>query len=133
MAELKWVDVEPVDAEHEVTVMASRFELTSRRYVPGFLNAALAIRRQVRGSRGALGVSLIAQPVAGSFWTLSAWATREALDEFVGQPPHSDTMAKYRPRMRTARFEFWSMPAARLPVTWAEARARLAAPPQADG
>lgn len=129
MAELKWVEVEPVGPDHEVTVMASRFELTSRRYVPGFLAAAMAIRRQVRGSRGAIGVSLIAQPAAGCFWTLSAWVDRDALDAFVGRSPHVDTMTKYRPRMRTARFEFWSMPASRLPVTWAEARARLAAPP----
>ena len=91
MATLKWVEIsgpEPAPGSGgDATVMTSRFLLRSRRQVPGFLWAALAIRRQVRRSPGALGVSLIAEPRKARFWTLSAWRDRAALDDFVRHSP----------------------------------------------
>lgn len=127
MATLKWIEIARPDPGGDATVMTSRFLLRSRRQVPGFLWAALAIRRQVRRSPGALGVSLIAEPRKARFWTLSAWSDRAALDDFVQHSPHAPTMHKYHPRMRDARFRFWTVPATMLPIDWADAKARLAA------
>jgi hypothetical protein len=53
---LPWTKVDDPPANTEVVVLASRLELSSLRTVPGFLRAAMAVRRQVRGSDGALGV-----------------------------------------------------------------------------
>ena len=108
-----------------VVVLASRLELGSRLRVPGFLRAAIAIRRQVRTSPGALGVSLIAQPVRKTFWTLSAWIDERALDDFVRTRPHVDVMARYRPLLREATFKTWSTPGGSLPIAWDEAKRRL--------
>jgi len=130
MATLKWVKISGLAPGSDATVMTSRFLLRSRRQVPGFLWAALAIRRQVRRSPGALGVSLIAEPLKARFWTLSAWSDRAALDDFVRHSPHAPTMRKYRPQMRDAPFLFWTVPATMLPIDWADAKARLAANPE---
>ncbi|MFI5897777.1 DUF3291 domain-containing protein [Actinoplanes sp. NPDC051513] len=129
MATLKWVEISGQEPGGDATVMASRFLLRSRWWVPGFLRAALAVRRQVRRSPGALGVSLIAEPAKATFWTLSAWSDRASLEDFVRHSPHAPVMGKYRPKMRDARFRFWTVPATGLPVEWADAKARLTADP----
>jgi quinol monooxygenase YgiN len=126
MATLKWIEISAPETGDDTTVMASRFQLRSRRQVLGFLRAALAIRRQVRQSPGALGISLIAEPLKARFWTLSAWSDQAALEHFVKHAPHAPIMSKYRAHMRDARFKFWTVPAAELPAEWADARARLA-------
>ncbi|SEH62931.1 hypothetical protein SAMN04489835_2222 [Mycolicibacterium rutilum] len=105
-------------------VMASRFELKRYRDVPGFLVAALRIRRQMLRSPGVLGVSLIAQPRKKTFYTLSAWRDRSALDAAVAEQPHVATMAKFRTRMADSVFTFWDR-AEHTPPGWPEAHRRL--------
>ena len=96
----------------------------------------MKIRRQVRRSAGALGVSLIAQPFARTFWTLSAWTGHDAISRFVGEEPHRSTMARYHERLEHADFVTWSVAGASLPAArggaedlWAEGRRRLAVSP----
>lgn len=105
--------------------MASRFQLGRRRDVLPFLLAALRIRRQMLGSPGAVGVSLIARPFAGTFYTLSAWSDREALDSAVAQQPHRDVMTRFRTRTEGSVFVFWRLGATHLPPRWDDARSRL--------
>ena len=80
-------------------VLGSRLELRSLRHVPGFLGAAMKLRKQVRAMPGALGVSLIAQPAHKTFWTLSAWVDQASLDAFVATPAHVAVMQRYHERM----------------------------------
>jgi hypothetical protein len=127
MPTLPWTttDIAPAStAERDTLVMASRFQLKSWTDVPGFLLAALRIRKQMLASHGALGVSLIAQPLRRTFYTLSAWQDREALDRAVVAQPHADTMTRFRPKMAAAVFTFWEIPAAGEPG-WADARRRI--------
>lgn len=127
MPTLPWTTPESaLPGVEAAVVMASRLELRSTRHVPGFLRAAMAIRKQALGSPGALGVSLVAQPVRRTFWTLSAWADRAVLDAFVGAEPHRTMMRTYRPRMRGAEFTFYDQPVGSLPPSWEDARRRLA-------
>ena len=127
MPTLPWLRIAAGPADSDATVMASRFVLRSRRHVPAFLRAALRVRRQVQGSPGALGVSLIAEPLKATFWTLSAWRDRAALGDFVQKSPHAETMRRFHEHMNDARFKFWTVPSSALPITWTDARARLAA------
>ena len=69
-----------------VTVMASRLELRRLRDVPAFFAAALRIRRQMLGSPGLAGLSLIAEPIRKTFWTASSFACRRLT------PPTSELM-----------------------------------------
>jgi heme-degrading monooxygenase HmoA len=104
--------------------MASLLRLNSIRRVPGFLRAAMAIRQQVLHADGAVGVSLNTA-LPRTFFTLSAWRDRDALESFVRSEPHISSMRRYRSAMADARFVFWSTTADKLPPVWTEARQRL--------
>ncbi|MBV8216959.1 MAG: DUF3291 domain-containing protein [Solirubrobacterales bacterium] len=104
--------------------MASLLQLDSVRRVPGFLRSAMAIRRQVLRADGAVGVALNTA-LPRTFFTLSAWRDRDALNGFVRSEPHVSSMRRYRPAMADARFVFWTTTTDRLPPSWSEAQRRL--------
>jgi hypothetical protein len=122
----------PDGAQDAVIVLGSRLELRAHRHVPGFLVAALRVRRQALRSAGAIGVSLRAEPARKTFWTLSAWTDREALDRFVTAMPHARVMRRYHDRMASSGFTTWQQPVGALPAPrmnaaslWEQARDRL--------
>ena len=80
------------------------------------VRAAMSVRTQVRASPGALGVSLIAQPMHKTFWTLSAWVDQTALHAFVGKLPHAAVMTHYRPDLASATFATFMITPAELPT-----------------
>ena len=114
-----------------VTVMASRLELRRLRDVPAFFAAALRIRRQMLGSPGLAGLSLIAEPIRKTFWTLSAWQDQAALRGATGAEPHRGLMKRFRPLMTGSRFVTWT--ATSVPVPWDEAKRRLEQPDTVRG
>jgi quinol monooxygenase YgiN len=125
MPPLPWTTAPDADAGHdEVVLMASLLRLDSVRPVPRFLRAAMAIRQQVLRADGAVGVSL-STALPRTFFTLSAWRDRDALEAFVRSEPHVSSMRRYRPAMADARFAFWSTTADKLPPSWTEAQHRL--------
>jgi quinol monooxygenase YgiN len=135
MATLSWTTPTAGDApeNREAVVMASRFDLLTLGQVPRFLLAALRVRRQMLASPGVLGVSLVANPMHKTFYTLSAWQNRDVLDAAVSQQPHAAVMAHFRPRMAASQFVFWTAPASELPPTWPDAMRRLAAASRGSG
>jgi hypothetical protein len=112
-------------------VMASKFELTSGWRTPAFLAQSVRAWRQARRSPGVLGVTLRAQPLRLSYWTLSAWSGKDALNAFARAEPHRTIMRRVRPWAKTATFRFWTVDAARLTPDrlWAEAERQISAPP----
>jgi quinol monooxygenase YgiN len=108
----------------EILVMASLLRLNSFRRVPGFLRAAMAIRRQILRTDGAIGVSLNTA-LPRTFYTLSAWRDRGALEAFVRSEPHVSSMRRYHRVMADARFVSWITTPDALPPTWTEAQHRL--------
>ena len=125
MPTLPWTPADPVPTG-EVVVMASWFRVRGFRHVLPFLRDALRVHRQVRAADGVAGVSLEAHPLRREFRTLSAWRDRAALDAMVAGEPHRTVMRRHRPAMADSTFVFWTVPVAELPVSWADARARLA-------
>ena len=125
MPTLPWIAPAAADPRPvaEAVVMASRFELKRWRDVPGFLFAALRIRRQMLRSPGVLGVSLVARPLQKRFYTLSAWQDRHALDAAVAGQPHAATMARFRTSMADSVFTFWHTD--HTPPGWPDALTRL--------
>lgn len=129
MPTLSWTTPKsPPPANGPVTVMASRLELRRRRDVPSFLAAALRIRRQMLGSPGVMGVSLIARPLARTFWTLSAWQDQAALSAAAGYQPHPRIIKRFRPLMAGSAFVTWTTPATALLIGWDDALRRLENP-----
>ena len=138
MATLPWTTTESTadtarDAASDAVVLGSRLELRSLRHVPGFLGAAMKLRRQVLAMPGALGVSLIAQPAHKTFWTLSAWVDQASLDAFVATPAHVAVMRRYHERMNGSAFTTFPVKIGDLPEPrsnakqlWSDAKQRLA-------
>ncbi|QFG20337.1 DUF3291 domain-containing protein [Actinomadura sp. WMMB 499] len=127
MPTLPWIAVESPDPDAEVLVMASRLEVRSLRHVPGFFLASLALLRQARTSPGAHGFTLKADLTKRTFWTLSAWYDRGALQAYSSAEPHLSTMRRKRAVMRDSTFVFWTVRGADLPIGWPDAQERLAA------
>ncbi len=125
MPTLPWTTVDPAPTG-EVVVMASWFRVRGFRHVLPFFVDAMRVHRQVRGTDGAVGVSLEARLLRREFRTLSVWRDRTALDTMVGQEPHRTIMRRHREAMAGSAFTFWTLPAGELP-TWADATTRLAA------
>ncbi len=76
---------------------------------------------------GIVGVSLIAKPLAKTFYTLSAWESRESLDSAVGGWPHVDTMQRFRSLTTRSLFAFWTVPPDHARPDWWDAHRRLEA------
>lgn len=132
MPALPWTVPNPPPSHGTAFVMASRFEVRTLKDVPRFFLQSLAAWKQVRSAPGAYGASLIAQPARRVFYTLSAWQDRDALYAYAGTEPHRGIMTSLRSTMRTSTFTFWEVDVTGLPVTWDDARCRLAEQARTD-
>ncbi len=126
MPAVPWIQPQAPAFEAEVTVMASRFEVRSLRQVPGFLRASMVLWRQARRSEGVRGLALRAEPFRRTFWTVSAWRDRDAIDAYAASDPHRSVMRSRRGVMKESVFVFWTAPASELPITWEEVERRVA-------
>jgi hypothetical protein len=122
----------PRPATTRTLIMASRLEVRSFKDVPRFFLKSLIAWKQVRTAPGALGASLIAEPLKRTFWTLSAWENKQELYTYAKTEPHNSIMKGLRPIMRRSVFTFWESPVADLPIRWSEAKNRLAKQQTAD-
>ncbi|APA98610.1 antibiotic biosynthesis monooxygenase [Nocardia seriolae] len=130
MPEIPWTKgvYQPEDGD-ELHVLTS--ELPLKRYgdIPRFLRWTLRIRTQLRDAPGCAGYSLDALLTAKTFRTLSAWSDKAAMEAFVRSGAHAEMLADMAGRVGNPRFVESTAPGKGLPLLWAEARARLAAPP----
>lgn len=128
--DLPWSATGTPPAGQDAYVMASKFELTSGWRSPAFLVQAIRAWQQARRSPGVFGVTLRAQPLRRTYWTLSAWTDEAALYAFARTEPHRTIMRRVRPWARTATFRFWTVPADKvMPAElWAEAESRISVP-----
>jgi hypothetical protein len=107
MLTIPWTS--PKNQTHISTLtQISRLELARARDVPGFLMAALRIRRVALRTPGVGGISLRAQPLRRTFWTLSTWHDETAIGKFMRSEAHRAVMVKYRDRMAGSHFHTWT-------------------------
>jgi hypothetical protein len=125
MPALPWKRIEEVGSGTELTVMASRLPLRSHLHIPGFMSATLRIRRQLAEAPGLVGYALDAKLLDKTFWTVSAWRSREQLEAFAATDPHRRDVGKIHPNMDPTTFIFWTAKASDLPIGWDEARRRI--------
>jgi hypothetical protein len=125
MPTVPWRVRSAVQPGAEYLVMASHLPLRSIVKVPWFMGLTVSVVRQLERTDGLVGYTLRAQPLARSFWTLSAWTDARALAAFVRELPHQGVMAKLRPHMGPTRFTTWTAPGSALPVPWDMAIERL--------
>ncbi len=125
MPAIPWRSLAPVDPDHDYVIMASQLPLLSHRTIPRFLRLTVVVARQLEQSSGLVGYTLLAQPVAKTFWTLSAWRDQQSLIAFASTMPHLQITQDLRPRMGPTTFTRWTVRGAALPVRWPDAIAHL--------
>ncbi|MGI5368028.1 DUF3291 domain-containing protein [Streptomyces sp. A244] len=125
MPTLPWTVPNTPPRDTEVHVFASRFETRTLWGALRFLAGTPAVWRQVRRSPGAYGATLKAKPFKRTFWTLSAWESKDALHAFVRAGAHGPSSRRLAPQMKDSAFTTWQVSSDDLPLSWSEALRRL--------
>ncbi|APU41662.1 DUF3291 domain-containing protein [Streptomyces sp. NPDC056254] len=126
MPDIPWSTPTPAEPGAQAYVMASRFETATLLGAVRFFLKSPGIIRQIRKAPGAHGSALRARVLRRTFFTLSAWEDRDALHRFARAEPHRTSARAAGAYMKESVFTYWTVPAAELPITWAEAERRLA-------
>jgi hypothetical protein len=111
--------------DRELHVLTSALPLTRYRDVPRFLRWAMRIRKQLATTDGCAGYSLDARLRRKTFYTLSAWQDRNAMNRFVHSGRHAAMLADMAGRLGQSTFVESSTRANGLPLDWAAAKQRL--------
>ncbi|MFF7723224.1 DUF3291 domain-containing protein [Streptomyces luteogriseus] len=125
MPTLPWTVPNTPPRATEVHVFASRFETRTLWGALRFLAGTPAVWRQVRRSPGVYGATLKAKPLRRTFWTLSAWESKDALHAFVRAGAHGPSSRGLAPQMKDSAFTTWQVSSDELPLPWSEALRRL--------
>ncbi|MFI7012647.1 DUF3291 domain-containing protein [Streptomyces sp. NPDC050164] len=125
MPTLPWTVPNTPPRDTEVHVFASRFETRTLWGALKFLAGTPAVWRQVRRSPGVYGATRKAKPLRRTFWTLSAWESKAALDDFTRSGAHRPAARGLAPQMADATFTTWQARSDDLPLSWSEALRRL--------
>ncbi|MFB6843759.1 DUF3291 domain-containing protein [Streptomyces sp. NPDC056373] len=125
MPTLPWTVPNTPPRDTEVHVFASRFETRTLWGALRFFAGTPAVWRQVRRSPGVYGATLMAKPLKRTFWTLSAWESKEALHAFVRAGAHGSASRGLAPQMKDSAFTTWQASSEDLPLFWSEALRRL--------
>lgn len=114
----------PTD-DQELHVLTSTLPLARYRDVPRFLRWAMQIRKQLATTDGVAGYSLDARLLRKTFYTLSAWQDRDAMNRFVQSGRHAAMLADMAGRLGQSTFVESSTHANGLPLDWVAAKQRL--------
>jgi quinol monooxygenase YgiN len=126
MRPVPWRTLASPDPNREFLALLTYLPLKSHWRIFPFMMYTAQITRQLTAANGVLGYSLLAGPLSKRFWTLSAWESEAALQDFVQQPPHARVMNALASHMQQTQFLRWSMKAAQLPLSWDDALRRFA-------
>jgi hypothetical protein len=126
MPAISWKSFGRAEPEQQYLVLLSFLPLKHGWRVPWFLFHTVRIMNQLKRSRGLLGYSLLAQPLAKRFWTLSVWEEESSLRGFVEAQPHVRTMAVMAPHMDKTKFVRWTVKGSEIPPHWDDALRRWA-------
>jgi heme-degrading monooxygenase HmoA len=70
---------------------------------------ASSLRKQLAGTEGVVGFSLLARPLRKQYATLSIWVDEDALAAFTDRSPHRQLMADLSAEMGATKFVRWTM------------------------
>lgn len=110
----------------ELHVLTSRLPLRRYSDVPRFLMWTMRIRKQLRTAPGCAGYTLDAKLLSKTFWTLSAWSDKAAMDQFVRKGSHAAMLVAMQGRVGNPKFIETPAEVGDLPLAWSAARERIA-------
>lgn len=121
----RWTERGSLDPGTEYLVLASSIPPKSRRSTFALFAGARAVRKQLAGTDGVIGFSLLAEPFAKRYATLSVWRDEEALAAFAAAHPHDQLMIELAPAMDGPKFVRWTIRGDDGVPSWDEALRRL--------
>jgi hypothetical protein len=122
----RWKDLRSLEPDTDYLVLASSIPPKSMRSTFALFTGARAVRKQLAGTDGVIGFSLLAEPFAKRYATLSVWRDEDALCAFAKAPPHDQLMVELAPAMDGPKFVRWTIRGVDGVPTWDEALRRLA-------
>jgi hypothetical protein len=120
-----WKWTSQLEPEQEYLVLASSIPPLSRRSTWRLFRGSGAVRKQLSGTDGVMGFSMLARPLRKQYATLSVWRDEAALAAFADAPPHRQLMGGLKPEMGPTKFVRWSISGAQGRPSWDEALQRL--------
>jgi hypothetical protein len=108
-----------------VTVTQQR--LRRHRHLPAHLRRLRAQRRRLREADGLLGFAFAARLRDLTFWTIAAWVEPDAATLFA--KAHTPSQQACAAQLAASAGVSWTCLVEELPISWPEARHRLAAHP----
>ena len=127
MPALPWSARGSLPPTYACFVTATQQGVRRYRNVPAHLWQLRTLRRQLREADGLLGFAFAARLRDRTFWTVAAWVDPDAAAIFA--KTHGDACGAFAPQIAASTEVSWSCLAEELPVTWSEARRRLAGHP----
>ncbi len=120
-----WKSLGALEPRHEYLVLASSIPPKSVRSTWKLFRGSAAVRRQLIGTEGVVGFSMLAQPLRKRYATLSVWRDQAALDAFEHAPPHDGLMTALIAEMDATKFVRWTIQGEDGIPSWPEALRRL--------
>jgi heme-degrading monooxygenase HmoA len=120
-----WKSMQALEPDREYLVLASSIPPLSRSSTRRLFNGASAVRKQLAGTDGVVGFSLLARPLQKQYATLSIWVDEAALAAFAEQNPHRELMANLSPEMGPTKFVRWTIKGSDGRPSWSDALRRL--------
>lgn len=117
--------------EGRMLVSATRFTFSRLRDMPGILWLGMGLRSGWPRLPGSVGVSVSADLLGRTTYTVSVWRSERDFRAFVASPEHLKLMREYRARVVDSAAATWEVERFSLGEAWREARRRLAASPVA--
>ena len=122
----RWKWMKSPEPDGEYLVLASSIPPVSRSSTGRLFRGSSAVRKQLAGTEGVVGFSMLARPWRKQYATLSVWTDDRALATFAGASPHRDLMSKLSPDMGPTKFVRWTIRGSEGRPSWSEALKRLA-------
>lgn len=107
----------PIEGPSNSTVVvATRFVVRRRRDTMPFLRAALASAREAEAVPGFLGGTVLADLWNRRFWTVSVWASPEAVRSYGSAPAHAKAMCRTEHWASESQVERWRTSGSEVPT-----------------
>ncbi len=120
-----WKSMMPLEPDREYLVLATSIPPLSRSATLRLFRGANAVTKQLEGTQGVVGFSLLARPVVKQYATLSVWLDDPSLAAFAAANPHRQLMADLSPEMGPTKFVRWTIRGSDGRPSWSEALTRL--------
>jgi len=121
-----WKSLGELDPGREYLVLASSIPARKRSSTWHMFRGSRVVRKQLLGTDGVIGFSLLARPWTKQYATLSVWTSGDALDAFAATSPHREMMSALAPEMGPTKFVRWAIQGSDGRPGWDEALRRLA-------